>query len=51
MTTVTTLDALTSAVSGDAKKIVIISGTISGSAVVNVGSNTSVLGKDSSASK
>ncbi|SJL10076.1 related to Pectate lyase A [Armillaria ostoyae] len=35
-TTVTTLDALTSAVSGDR--------TISGSAVVKVGSNTSVLG-------
>ncbi|KAK0236340.1 pectate lyase [Armillaria nabsnona] len=43
-TTVTTLDALTSAVSGDSAKIVIISGTITGSAVVKVGSNTSVLG-------
>ncbi|KAK0223645.1 pectate lyase [Armillaria fumosa] len=43
-TTVTTLDALTSAVSGDSAKVVIISGTISGSAVVKVGSNTSVLG-------
>ncbi|KAG7451582.1 pectate lyase [Guyanagaster necrorhizus] len=43
-TTVTTLDELTSAVSGDSAKIVIISGTISGSAVVKVGSNTSVLG-------
>ncbi|KAK0500016.1 pectate lyase [Armillaria luteobubalina] len=43
-TTVTTLAALTSAVSGDSAKIVIISGTISGSAVVKVGSNTSVLG-------
>lgn len=64
-TTVTTLAALTSAVSGDAKKIVIISGmlipsggfsvlaqifigTITGSAVVKVGSNTSVIGKSGS---
>lgn len=47
VTTVTTLDALTSAVEGDDPKIVIISGTITGSdgAVVKVGSNTSVLGK------
>ncbi|KAG5637907.1 hypothetical protein H0H81_002735 [Sphagnurus paluster] len=45
-TTVTTLAALTAAVSGTAKKIVIISGTctITGDAVVQVGSNTSVLG-------
>lgn len=35
-TTVTTLDALTSAVAGDAKKIVIISGTITGNVVVKV---------------
>ncbi|KAJ3573725.1 hypothetical protein NP233_g2241 [Leucocoprinus birnbaumii] len=48
-TTVTTLAALTSAVSGDAKKVVIISGTITGSAVVKVGSNTSVIGKSGSA--
>ncbi|KAF8920745.1 polysaccharide lyase family 1 protein, partial [Mucidula mucida] len=43
-TTVTTLSALTSAVSGTAKKIVIISGTITGNTVVKVGSNTSVIG-------
>ncbi|KAF9048260.1 polysaccharide lyase family 1 protein [Hymenopellis radicata] len=43
-TTVTTLSALTSAVSGTAKKIVIISGTITGNTVVKVGSNTSVVG-------
>jgi len=48
-TTVTTLDALTAAVTGDAKKVVIISGTITGSAVVRVGSNTSVIGKSGSA--
>lgn len=50
MTTVTSLSALTSAVSGDAKKIVLVSGTISGNAVVSIGSNTSILGKDSGAS-
>ncbi|KAL0577832.1 hypothetical protein V5O48_004160 [Marasmius crinis-equi] len=44
VTTVTTLAALTSAVTGDAKKVVIISGTITGNVVVRVGSNTSVLG-------
>ncbi|KAG6843979.1 hypothetical protein H0H87_010988 [Tephrocybe sp. NHM501043] len=43
-TTVTTLAALTSAVSGDAKKVVIISGTITGNTVVKVGANTSVIG-------
>ncbi|KAF9446803.1 polysaccharide lyase family 1 protein [Macrolepiota fuliginosa MF-IS2] len=48
-TTVTTLDALTSAVTGSAKKIVIVSGVITGSAVVKVGSNTSVIGKSGSA--
>ncbi|GLB33186.1 putative pectate lyase [Lyophyllum shimeji] len=45
VTTVSTLDALTAAVTGTAKKIVIISGTITGNTVVKVGSNTSVLGK------
>ncbi|PPQ66599.1 hypothetical protein CVT24_006910 [Panaeolus cyanescens] len=45
VTTVTTLAALTSAVSGTAKKIVIISGTITGNTAIRVGSNTSVLGK------
>ncbi|KAF8665558.1 hypothetical protein AX16_000017 [Volvariella volvacea WC 439] len=44
VTTVSTLEALTSAVTGTAKKIVVISGTITGSAVVRVGSNTSVIG-------
>uniref|UniRef100_A0A0W0EVN6 Putative polysaccharide lyase family 1 protein n=1 Tax=Moniliophthora roreri TaxID=221103 RepID=A0A0W0EVN6_MONRR len=47
-TTVTTLSALTSAVSGDAKKIVIISGTITGNTVVKVGPNTTVIGKTGS---
>ncbi|KAJ8508416.1 hypothetical protein ONZ45_g9308 [Pleurotus djamor] len=45
-TVVTSLAALTSAVAGDAKKIVIISGTITGDTVVKVGSNTSVLGRN-----
>jgi len=44
-TTVTTLAALTSAVAGNTAKIVIISGTITGDTVVQIGSNTSVLGK------
>ncbi|KAH7097740.1 pectate lyase [Auriculariales sp. MPI-PUGE-AT-0066] len=48
VTTVTTLAALTSAVSGTAKKIVYISGTISGNTVVKIGSNTSVVGKSGS---
>ncbi|KAH8826454.1 polysaccharide lyase family 1 protein [Flagelloscypha sp. PMI_526] len=43
-TTVTTLDALTSAVAGTTKKIVIISGAITGNTVVKIGSNTSVIG-------
>ncbi|ETW78398.1 polysaccharide lyase family 1 protein [Heterobasidion irregulare TC 32-1] len=43
-TRVSTLAALTSAVSGNAKKIVIIDGTITGDTVVKIGSNTSVLG-------
>ncbi|EEB97444.1 hypothetical protein MPER_03237, partial [Moniliophthora perniciosa FA553] len=47
-TTVSTLDALTSAVSGDAKKIVLISGTITGNTVVRVGPNTTVIGKSGS---
>ncbi|KAF8169813.1 pectate lyase [Pholiota molesta] len=48
-TTVTTLDALTSAVSGASKKIVLISGTITGDTAVKVGNNTSVIGKSGSA--
>nr|ADV30324.1 pectate lyase [Leucoagaricus gongylophorus] len=47
-TTVTTLDALTAAVQGNDKKIVIISGNLSGDAVVRVGSNTSIIGKQGS---
>ncbi|PPQ68287.1 hypothetical protein CVT24_005103, partial [Panaeolus cyanescens] len=45
VTTVSTLAALTSAVAGDAKKIVIISGSITGTGSIAIGSNTSVLGK------
>ncbi|KAL5497939.1 hypothetical protein ACEPAH_2870 [Sanghuangporus vaninii] len=44
VTTVTALDELTSAVEGNDSKIVIVSGTITGETVVEVGSNTSVLG-------
>lgn len=38
--TVTTLDALTSAVAGDTAAIVLISGTITGDTVVKIGSNS-----------
>jgi pectate lyase len=44
VTTVTTLDELTAAVEGDEVKIILVDGTISGTAVVKVGSNTSILG-------
>lgn len=48
VTTVTTLAALEAAVAGNAKKIVIISGTLTSTAsegyVVKPGSNTSLLG-------
>ncbi|KAL0948890.1 hypothetical protein HGRIS_009006 [Hohenbuehelia grisea] len=47
-TTVTTLAALTSAVAGNAKKVVIISGTITGNTVVKVGGNTSIIGRGAS---
>lgn len=43
--TVSTLDALTSAVAGDTPTIVLVSGTITGNAVVDIGSNKSVIGK------
>uniref|UniRef100_A0A0W0G9Q2 Pectate lyase domain-containing protein n=1 Tax=Moniliophthora roreri TaxID=221103 RepID=A0A0W0G9Q2_MONRR len=43
-TTLRSLSELQAAVSGDAKKIVIVDGNISGDAVIKVGSNTSVLG-------
>ncbi|ESK92440.1 pectate lyase a [Moniliophthora roreri MCA 2997] len=43
-TTLRSLSELQAAVSGDAKKIVIVNGNISGDAVIKVGSNTSVLG-------
>lgn len=48
MTTVTTLAALEAAIAGDAKKIVIISGTLTSTAsegvAIRPGSNTSILG-------
>ncbi|EEB97506.1 hypothetical protein MPER_03159, partial [Moniliophthora perniciosa FA553] len=43
-TTVTTLEELTAAVQGDAAKVVIVYGTITGNGVVQVGPNTSVIG-------
>ncbi|PVF92985.1 putative pectate lyase 1 [Serendipita vermifera] len=47
-TRVTTLAALTSAVSGDSAKIVIIDTSLSGNTVVKVGSNTSIYGANPS---
>ncbi|KAJ8508422.1 hypothetical protein ONZ45_g9307 [Pleurotus djamor] len=47
-TTVTNLAGLTSAVSGSAKKVVIIQGTITGNTVVRVGANTSIIGRGAS---
>jgi pectate lyase len=49
--TVSTLSALKSAVSGSSAATVIVSGTISGNEAVKVGSNKSILGKDSNASR
>jgi pectate lyase len=43
-TTVTTLEELTAAVEGSEKKVVIISGAITGDTVLRVGSNTSIIG-------
>ncbi|KAB5594196.1 hypothetical protein CTheo_2412 [Ceratobasidium theobromae] len=42
--TVTTLDALKTAVTGSTSKVVIISGSITGNEVVKVGANTSIIG-------
>ncbi|CAE6421439.1 unnamed protein product [Rhizoctonia solani] len=47
--TVTTLDELKAAVTGNSAKVIIISGSITGNEVVKVGSNTSVLGKSGAA--
>ncbi|KAH6628190.1 pectin lyase fold/virulence factor [Chaetomium tenue] len=44
-TTVSNLSDLTAAVKGDAKKIVLVSGSISGTGSIKVGANTSLLGK------
>lgn len=46
VTTVSTLAALTSAVAGSAKKVVVITGNISGAAVVKVGANTTLVGRN-----
>ncbi|EPS35293.1 hypothetical protein H072_11359 [Dactylellina haptotyla CBS 200.50] len=48
VTTVSTLDALIAAVGTDTKKIVYISGTITGDVQVDVGNNTHVIGKTGS---
>jgi len=48
ITRVSTLSALTEAVYGDAKKTVILTASLSGNAVVNIGANTTVLGANGS---
>lgn len=49
-TTVSSYAAFTSAVSGDKAKVVVVKGTITKTAdQVRVGSNTSIIGKDSNA--
>jgi pectate lyase len=48
-TTVSTLAQFTAAVAGDSAAIVVVAGTISGAAKVRVGSNKTILGKNSSA--
>ncbi|PVF97225.1 pectin lyase-like protein [Serendipita vermifera] len=47
-TRVSTLSALTAAVAGDSPKIVILTASLSGSAIVKVGSNTSLYGASGS---
>jgi pectate lyase len=44
-TTVSDFAAFSAAAKGDAKKIIIVSGSISGTGSVKIGANTSVLGK------
>ncbi|KAF2640555.1 pectin lyase-like protein [Massarina eburnea CBS 473.64] len=48
-TTVSTFAQFTAAVSGDTAKIVVVSGAISSTGSVKVGSNTSIIGKSSAA--
>ncbi|KAK4102425.1 polysaccharide lyase family 1 protein [Parathielavia hyrcaniae] len=44
-TTVSSLPSFSAAVAGDAKKVVYVQGSISGTASIRVGANTSILGK------
>ncbi|TFL01491.1 pectin lyase fold/virulence factor [Pterulicium gracile] len=44
--TVNSLSALTSAVAGNTKKVVVVTGNISGGAIVKVGGNTTIVGRD-----
>ncbi|KAG9101852.1 hypothetical protein FRC06_002555 [Ceratobasidium sp. 370] len=46
---VTTLAALKAAVTGDAAKVILVSGTITGAETFKVGSNTSIIGKSGAA--
>ena len=49
-TTVSTLAQYTAAVAGDSPKVVVVSGTITGAVQARVGSNTSIIGRNSGAS-
>ena len=51
VTTVSTLAQYTAAIAGDSPKVVVVSGTITGAFQARPGSNTSIIGKNSSASK
>ena len=48
-TTVSTLAQYTAAIAGDSPKVVVVSGTITGAVQARPGSNTSIIGKNSSA--
>ncbi|MCJ1331161.1 hypothetical protein MMC10_007848 [Thelotrema lepadinum] len=48
-TTVSTLAQYTAAIAGDSAKVVVVSGTITGAVQARPGSNTSIIGKNSSA--
>lgn len=50
-TTVSSFAQFTAAVKGDSAKIVVVSGPITSTGNVKIGSNTSIIGKDSSAGK
>ncbi|TFK99959.1 pectate lyase [Pterulicium gracile] len=44
--TINSLSALTSAIAGNTKKVVVVTGNISGTAIVKVGGNTTIVGRN-----